>query len=230
MTRTFKAELLKLRRRRVAIAVAVGALAFAAIATTAVFLSATDTGAPGSARGATVASLGQAGGATEAFSIGASFIGILVLVLFIANFAGELTQGTFRTLLMRQPRRIGLLAGKMTALLAFAALVLGPHRDPDRGRVDRDRTDAGHLHRVVVRDRRPRRGRGRLRDCSARRRRVGVVGHGARGLRAIDPDRAGHRDRMVGPLRAPPRRTHGLPPAEWFPGTAAGSARRRRHG
>lgn len=47
-----------------------------------------------------------------------------MLVLFIANVAGELTQGTFRTLLMRQPRRIGLLAGKMAALLAFVAVVL----------------------------------------------------------------------------------------------------------
>ncbi len=122
MTSMFRAELLKLRRRRVAIAVAVSALAFAAIAAAAVFLSATDAG--GLEREATIESLGQAGGATEAFSIGASFAGILVLVLFIANVGGELSQGTFRTLLMRQPRRVGLLAGKMTALLAFAAVVL----------------------------------------------------------------------------------------------------------
>jgi ABC-2 type transport system permease protein len=124
MTAMFKAELLKLRRRRVAVAATVSALAFAAIASTAVFLSATDAGGARSQRGATVESLARAGGATEAFSIGASFVGILVLVLFIANVAGEFSQGTFRTLLMRQPRRVGVLAGKMTALLAFAAVVL----------------------------------------------------------------------------------------------------------
>jgi len=124
MISMFKAELLKLRRRRVAVAVIAAALAFAAVATIAVFLSATQAGAPGSQRGATVESLGEAGGATEAFSIGVSFVGILVLVLFIANIAGEFSQGTFRTLLMRQPRRIGLLAGKMLALLTFAAVVL----------------------------------------------------------------------------------------------------------
>jgi ABC-type transport system involved in multi-copper enzyme maturation permease subunit len=124
MTNMFKAELLKLRRRRVAVAVSISALAFAAIASTLVFLSATNAGEPGAQRGATIESLGQAGGATEAFSIGVSFVGILVLVLFIANFAGEFSQGTFRTLLMRQPRRIGLLAGKMAALLAFAAIAL----------------------------------------------------------------------------------------------------------
>ena len=124
MITMFKAELLKLRRRRVAAAVAITALAFAAIASAGVFLSATESGAPGSERGATVASLGQAGGATAAFAIGTSFVGILVLVLFIANVAGEFSQGTFRTLLMRQPRRVGLLAGKMAALLVLAAIVL----------------------------------------------------------------------------------------------------------
>jgi ABC-type transport system involved in multi-copper enzyme maturation permease subunit len=124
MIRMFNAELLKLRRRRVAIALIVGTLAFAALASTAVFLSATPAGEPGTQRGATVESLGQAGGATEAFSIGVSFAGILVLVLFIANVGGEFSAGTFRTLLMRQPRRVALLAGKMAALLVFAAGVL----------------------------------------------------------------------------------------------------------
>ncbi len=121
MTRMFKAELLKLRRRRVAIATAIGALVFAVGAATLVFVSAT---ASGAGRGATLESLGRAGGATEAFSIGMSFIGILVFVLFIANVAGEFSQGTFRTLLMRQPRRVALLAGKLAALLVFAALAL----------------------------------------------------------------------------------------------------------
>jgi ABC-2 type transport system permease protein len=124
MIRTFKAELVKLRRRRVAVVVILSALAFAAIAATAVFLSATEAGGRPSERGATLESLSQAGGATEAFALGASFAGILVLVLFIANFAGELSQGTFRTLLLRQPQRVGLLAGKMAALLFLAAIVL----------------------------------------------------------------------------------------------------------
>jgi ABC-2 type transport system permease protein len=123
MIRSFKAELLKLRRRRVAVVATVGALAFAVIASTAVFLSATQTAGPRD-RGATIESLSQAGGATEAFALGASFIGLLVLVLFIANFGSEFSQGTIRTLLMRQPRRLGLLAGKMAALLTFVAGVL----------------------------------------------------------------------------------------------------------
>jgi ABC-2 type transport system permease protein len=123
MIRSFKAELLKLRRRRVAVIATAGALAFAVITSTAAFLSATETGGPRD-RGPTIESLSQAGGATEAFAVGVSFTGLLVLVLFIANFAGEFSQGTFRTLLMRQPRRLALLAGKMTALLTFVAGVL----------------------------------------------------------------------------------------------------------
>jgi ABC-2 type transport system permease protein len=123
MIRSFKAELLKLRRRRVAVVATAGALAFAVIASTAVFLSATETGGPRE-RGATIESLSGAGGATEAFAIGVSFSGLVVLVLFIANFAGEFSQGTIRSLLMRQPGRLGLLAGKMAALLAFVAGVL----------------------------------------------------------------------------------------------------------
>jgi ABC-2 type transport system permease protein len=123
MIRSFKAELVKLRRRRVAVVAIAGALAFAVIASTAVLLSATQTEAPGD-RGTTIASLSEAGGATEAFALGISFTGLVVLVLFIANFAGEFSQGTIRTLLMRQPRRLGLLAGKMAALLTFVAAVL----------------------------------------------------------------------------------------------------------
>jgi ABC-type transport system involved in multi-copper enzyme maturation permease subunit len=124
MTNMFKAELLKLRRRRFLIGCTIGAVAFAVLSALTVFLSAAGPGEQAAARGATDASLGQAGGATQAFSLGASFVGILVLVLFIANFAGEFTQGTFRTLLIRQPRRLALLAGKMTALLAFVAIAM----------------------------------------------------------------------------------------------------------
>lgn len=124
MTHIFKAELLKLRRRRFVVGVIAGAVAFATLSALTVFLSATESGEPDAARGASIQSLSQAGGATEAFSLGASFVGILVLVLFIANFAGEFTQGTFRTLLMRQPRRAALLAGKMAALLTFVAAVM----------------------------------------------------------------------------------------------------------
>ena len=123
MTDVIRAELTKLVRRSALLAAAIGAILFAAVASVAVFLSAGAGGAP-AGRGATLASLAEPGGGSEAFALGVSFTGLLVLVTFIANFTGEISRGTFRTLLMREPRRLRLLAGKMTALLIFAALVL----------------------------------------------------------------------------------------------------------
>jgi hypothetical protein len=124
MIRMVRAELTKLRRRRVIVATVVAAAAFALVATLAVFLSAAPAGTPRTGRGVTLGDLARAGGGTRAFAVGASFLGILVFVTFIANVAGEFSHGTFRTLLMRQPRRVRLIAGKMTALLLFAAAVL----------------------------------------------------------------------------------------------------------
>ncbi len=124
MNRVIRAELTKLRRRRVLLAAPMAAAAFALIATIAVFLSAQPAGGRAPGRAITLDDLAAAGGGTQAFATGASFVGLLVFVTFIANITGEFSLGTFRTLLMRQPGRVRLLAGKMTALLLFAAVVL----------------------------------------------------------------------------------------------------------
>ena len=122
MIHVIRAELTKLARRRVLAAAGALSLVFAAVASLTVFLSAD----PGVQRGRvpTLGSLAEAGGGTEAFAMGVSVTGLLVLVLFVANVTGEISRGTFRTLLMREPRRLRLLAGKMAALLGFTALVL----------------------------------------------------------------------------------------------------------
>jgi ABC-type transport system involved in multi-copper enzyme maturation permease subunit len=54
----------------------------------------------------------------------ASFAGAFVFVVFVGAFAIEFGRGTFRTMLLRQPGRVRLLAGKMSGLLVFAAAVL----------------------------------------------------------------------------------------------------------
>jgi ABC-2 type transport system permease protein len=123
MIHAIRAELGKLLRPPALLGAAIGALLFAVVGTTAVFLSADAEGAP-NGRSATLASLAEPGGATAAFALGVSFVGLLVLVVFVANFTGEFSRGTLRTLLLHEPRRLRLLAGKMTALLGFAALVL----------------------------------------------------------------------------------------------------------
>jgi len=123
MSDVIRAELTKLIRRPALVAAGTGATLFAVVAAVAVFLSA-DAGGPSEGRRATLDSLAEPGGGTEAFALGASFAGLLVLVTFVANFTGEISRGTLRTLLMREPRRLRFLAGKMSALLVFTALVL----------------------------------------------------------------------------------------------------------
>jgi ABC-2 type transport system permease protein len=72
----------------------------------------------------TLESLSQAGGGTEVFRRAASFAGFFVFVVFVGAVAIEFGRGTFRTMLLRQPRRLQLLVGKMGGLLAFAGLVV----------------------------------------------------------------------------------------------------------
>jgi len=122
MTHVIRAELVKLVRRPVLLAAAGLSLVFAVVTSLAVLLSA-GTG-PQTGRLPTIDSLSQAGGGTRAFALGISVAGLLVLVMFVANVTGEISRGTFRTLLMREPGRLRLLAGKMTALLAFTASIV----------------------------------------------------------------------------------------------------------
>jgi ABC-2 type transport system permease protein len=124
MTAVIRAELTKLTRRRVLIGAALAAALFAVIASLTVFAAAEPAGTVSEGRGPTLEQLSEPGGATRAFATGASFVGLFVFVTYIANVAVEFSSGTLRTLLMRQPARIRLLAGKMAALLLFTAGVL----------------------------------------------------------------------------------------------------------
>ena len=130
MIRSFKAELLKLRRPVVLYGAAGAMLGFALLATVLTFTTATSAktaaASPvgGAALGSTLGQLGQPGGLTRGFTIAAGFIGLLVFVLFTTNMTSEYGQGTIRVLLTRQPRRAQLLAGKLLALLAFVAALL----------------------------------------------------------------------------------------------------------
>jgi ABC-2 type transport system permease protein len=58
------------------------------------------------------------------FTTAVSFAGTFLFVVFVGAVAVEFSRGTFRTMLLYQPRRLQLLAGKMAALLLFGAVVL----------------------------------------------------------------------------------------------------------
>jgi ABC-2 type transport system permease protein len=66
--------------------------------------------------------LAHANGATRGFAIGSGFGGVVVLVLFAVSVASEFSGGTIRNLLLLEPRRLRLLAGKVGALLLFVTL------------------------------------------------------------------------------------------------------------
>jgi ABC-2 type transport system permease protein len=124
MIAAIRAELVKLLRRRVLVITAVTTAVFAVASAAIVLISAEPAGGPAASRRVTVASLSEAGGGTTVFTTAVSFAGVFVFVVFVGVVAVEFSRGTFRTMLMYQPRRLRLLAGKTAALLAFAAVVL----------------------------------------------------------------------------------------------------------
>jgi ABC-type transport system involved in multi-copper enzyme maturation permease subunit len=70
----------------------------------------------------TLAKLAQSKALAKAFSAIASLLGIISLSVAGAQMASEYSVGTLRNLLIRQPRRLVLLAGKFVAVLSFTAL------------------------------------------------------------------------------------------------------------
>jgi ABC-type transport system involved in multi-copper enzyme maturation permease subunit len=124
MTRIIHAELLRLLRRRTIVIAVAGSVLFAVVATLTVFSSAQASGVPSRRGGATLAALAGDGGGTEAFAVGASFVGFFVFVTFIALLAGEFSGGTFRALLLRDPHRVRVIIGKLAGILVVAAAVV----------------------------------------------------------------------------------------------------------
>jgi ABC-2 type transport system permease protein len=124
MIRAFRAEMVKLLRRRVWLLTS-AAVVVVAVGGTAIVLAGAEPAGPGpSGPGLTLQDLADAGGGTEVFRRAASFAGFFMFVVFVGAIAVEFGRGTFRTMLLRQPARLRLLAGKMTALLAYSAGVL----------------------------------------------------------------------------------------------------------
>jgi ABC-type transport system involved in multi-copper enzyme maturation permease subunit len=123
MIGALRSELVKLRRRRVLIVTAATTLIFS-IGGAAIVLASASQRADPTGRGVTFDSLADAGGGTEVFTTAVSFTGTFLFVVFVGAVAIEFSRGTFRTMLLYEPRRLRLLTGKMAGLLLFSALVL----------------------------------------------------------------------------------------------------------
>jgi ABC-2 type transport system permease protein len=119
-----KAELIKALRLRVLLVASITTVLFSVGSAAIVLAAAEPAGQAVSGRGVTVASLSDAGGGSEVFTTAVSFAGTFLFVVFVGVVAVEFSRGTFRTMLVQQPRRLRLLAGKTAGLLAFGAAVL----------------------------------------------------------------------------------------------------------
>jgi ABC-2 type transport system permease protein len=123
MIAALRSELVKVRRRRVLLVTAVTTLIFS-IGSAAIILASASRTADPAGRGLTYDDLAHAGGGTEVFTTAVSFAGTFLFVVFVGAVAVEFSRGTFRTMLLHEPRRVRLLAGKMAGLLLFSAVVL----------------------------------------------------------------------------------------------------------
>ncbi len=125
MGRSFRSEWVKLRRRSMLAFGLGGTVFFAAVATFFSFARAVRVLGPGfHGHGfrITVAELSQPYGLVHGIVDASTLIGIVSLALFAGATASEYSQGTLRNLLVRQPGRIRLLAGKFLALMLFALI------------------------------------------------------------------------------------------------------------
>jgi ABC-2 type transport system permease protein len=125
MTAAFAAEWLRLRRPTTLLVV-FGAGALVAILTTVVAIAGatgTDGGAQSQGPGLpTVAELTSSGGSVAGLASAGELLGAIALVVCAGTIAADYSQGTWRNLLVRQPGRLRLLAGKWLALLGLVGM------------------------------------------------------------------------------------------------------------
>lgn len=124
MTRAFLSEWIKLRRRGMLLA----ALLITALAAGGVGLqigaAAGDPSSDGGPLGTgdlTVQALAEADGFARALGLLSTLVGALALAIVAFAVASEFSQGTVRSLLVRQPNRVQLIVGKLAALATYLA-------------------------------------------------------------------------------------------------------------
>ena len=113
----------KLRRRALLLGVYGGSAAVATLVTSIVFANTLPTDGPrfGPTQGVPLAQLAGSGGLLAGLASAATVLGVLALSVAAGTLAGDHAGGTLRNLLIRQPRRLRLLAGEWLGLVTFSA-------------------------------------------------------------------------------------------------------------
>jgi hypothetical protein len=127
--RSFDAELVKLWRPSTV--VGMGLLAALSVLSTVLIVSLADPARPGAGPGEgpagfdiTTNQLSAASGIARGFTGGSTFTGLLIFLVFAIIITLEYSQGTLRTLFLREPGRLGWLVGRMAVMLAMVAAAL----------------------------------------------------------------------------------------------------------
>jgi ABC-2 type transport system permease protein len=126
MSAALRSELLKLRRRGMLFA---AGLVAASVSLAVGFLiarageSAASTNRLGSDE-LTEQILAQADGFARALALASELVGAVILAIFAYSLAAEFSQATIRNLLVREPRRLRLLGGKLLALVAYTSVAV----------------------------------------------------------------------------------------------------------
>lgn len=123
MTRVIRSELIRTWRPRT-IALAMLLTTLYAVGGTALLVSTISEEPARGSFGPTVTSLTAPGGGTEAIGNALAFVGFFLLIAFAGATAVEFSRGTMRTMALRQPARLALLAGKLSPMLISAAVLL----------------------------------------------------------------------------------------------------------
>jgi ABC-2 type transport system permease protein len=123
VNRVFKAEWRKLRRPSLFYGTLLAVMAVTALVTSLLFLL-IDSENGNSREGQMVnrAILSSYKGITIGFSGSAGLLGLVALCIFASQTAQEYTYGTLRNLLVRQPKRLTLLAGKFLSMALFSLI------------------------------------------------------------------------------------------------------------
>ena len=125
MFKVFFAEWRKLRRPTLFFGTFLAALFFNGLVTSFAYLMIDSPDGNGDrGRVITRAMLALPGGSVHTFASIGGLLGTIVLCVFAAQTAQEYTYGTLRNLLVRQPRRLVLLAGKYAAMKTFALILV----------------------------------------------------------------------------------------------------------
>ena len=124
MFKVFFAEWRKLRRPTLFLGTFGAALGFTALISSFMYLMINSENGNGDrGRIITPEQLSLPEGSVEAFASLGGLLGIIALCVFAAQTAQEYTYGPLRNLLVRQPRRVTLLIGKLAAMKTFLILL-----------------------------------------------------------------------------------------------------------